>query len=198
MKADSSYVEKLFPAMKKIKDESIREKVVEAFLRGLQDGVYEKIEECPFWAPWRQKVEWSLVDHVNQVTACAMAIGDVVKEVQGIDVKMDHLIAGALLHDLDKLVGFTVDGEPTEITSKTPHGFYSAHVAMDVDLPLDVVHMILSHTAVSVQGPKTIEALILHYADYCIADTRCLTDGVKNLWVNVIPRYAQIADFKTE
>jgi len=53
-----------------------------------------------------------------------------------------------------------------------------------------------SHTAFSLRRQKTVEALILHMADYLIADLRNFKEGVDFLWSAEVPRYTELPDVK--
>lgn len=189
---DKKHVESLFPALNKIKDFSIREKVITVWVEGLKDGNYDKIEDIAWMErqPWSNKYTWSLIDHTNQVTSCALAIAKFAKEVMAIEVNMDILIAGACLHDVDKTV--LCDAKTKERTDwykKLPHGTYSAHMALKYELPLDVAHILVSHTAFSAKRQQTVEALIVHMADYITADLRNLKEGVDFMFTAQAPHY---------
>jgi len=195
--SDKKYVESLFPALAEIQDPNLREKVIGIWAEAWKDGNYEKIEDIGWWEPWRNKYTWSNVSHTNQVTKCVMAMAKVTQEVMGMEVNMDYLIAAAILHDVDKAVLF--DGktkEPTEWLRKLPHASYSVYLVLKAGLPLDIAHMVLSHTAFSLKRQKTVEALILHMADYLIADLRNFKEGVDFLWSAEVPRYTELPDVK--
>ena len=155
--SDKKYVESLFPALAKIQDTELRGKVRDIWAEAWKDGNYEKIEDISWFEPWRNKYTWPNVDHTNEVTACAIAMGKVAQEVMRMEVTMDYLIAGAILHDVDKAVLF--DGktkEPTEWLQKLPHAAYSMYLVLKAGLPLDIAHMVLSHTAFSLKRQKTV------------------------------------------
>jgi len=98
-------------------------------------------------------------------------------------------------HDVDKVVLF--DGktrEPTEWLRKLPHAAYSMYLVLKAGLPLDIAHIVLSHTAFSLKRQKTVEALILHMADHLIAALRNFKEGVDFLWSAEVPRYTELPD----
>jgi len=104
---EQEYIVKLFPRINDITDEGIREKVVNVCLKVWKMSDYERIEEHSAWAPERKKLSLSNVDHTNQVVECAIAVAKVIEETQKIKINLDHLIAAAVLHDIDKLLLFS-------------------------------------------------------------------------------------------
>ena len=191
---DKKHVESLFPALSEIKDASIREKVIAAWVDAWKDGNYNKIEDIPWYELWRDRFTWSNVDHTNQVVSCAMAMAKVAKEIMGVEVNMDILIAGAILHDVDKAVMFDAKTkEPTDWMRKMPHGCYSLYLALKEGLPIDVAHIVITHTVFTGQLPRTPEALIVHMADYYICDIRSyFKEGIDYLFSAQEARYVDI------
>jgi len=190
---DRKHTESLFPDLAKIQDSELRKKVVEIWTEAWRDGNYDKLEDIGFWESWRHLYTWSNLDHTNQVTACAIGIAKVAQEMMGMEINLDWLIAGAILHDVDKAV--MCDGKTKELTSigkLLPHTAYSVYLALKHGLPIQIVHMIGTHTAFSVKRQITAEALILHMADYSIADLRNIKEGVDYLWSQQQPCYAEL------
>ena len=63
---------------------------------------------------------------------------------------------------------------------------------LEYGLPIEIAHMISTHTAFSVKRQMTSEALILHMADYTVADLRNIKEGVDYLWSQQTPCYADL------
>ena len=83
-------------------------------------------------------------------------------------IDRDVLIAGALLMDVSKLVETRPgkDGpERTEIGTSLPHAIYSAHLALQLGVPLSVVHIITAHSPNGGKAPVTLECQILDWID---------------------------------
>ena len=191
---DRKYVESLFPDLARIQDPELRKKVIEIQAEAWRDGNYEKPEHISWLEYWSSVYTWSNVDHTNQVVTCAIGIAKFAKETMGININMDWLIAGAILHDVDK--GVLFDGqtkEETIIGKLLPHTAYSMYLALKYKLPTEITHMIASHTIWSVKRQITAEALILHMADYIVADLRNIKEGVDYLWSQQAPCYAHIS-----
>ncbi len=102
-----------------------------------------------------------------------METAKLVKEFHDIEVNRDMLLAGALLHDLSKVMEINVVGEnfqESEFGKKIQHGFYAAYKAYEKQLPLELQHMLITHTPKSNVLPQSIEAVILHYIDFTDTD----------------------------
>jgi len=76
----------------------------------------------------KEKLDISNVEHTNQVVECALAMASVVERNQGIKVERVTLIAGAILHDIDKLLIFhQPSGETTKMWLHLAHTTIGAH-----------------------------------------------------------------------
>ncbi len=171
------YVGKVFPEIDAIKDPQLREQVAEAWIEAWHASKYSQIEDAVFGP---QTPQYKLMDHVRGVTNIAIGIAKVLKEIHGFQFNEDHVIAGALLHDIDKMIIFEKKGEVygvAEVARKFPHGYLGALIAHKVGLPEEIEHLILSHTGKQIVSPKTIEAVIVHYADYADYDAVSYNSG---------------------
>jgi len=178
---DRKYIKGLFPAVRDISNPDIREKVCLLWHRMWKESNFEKIEDLSQWEPARDIVNWTNVDHTNQVTRCAVAIGKLFEEMYSITIDMDYIIAGSLLHDVDKLVIFdSKTGAHTELGDKFAHATYGGHAALAVGLPPDVAHIIASHSSnYSNTEPQTVEAVIVRNADHVVAEGRNTAMGCR-------------------
>jgi 7,8-dihydroneopterin 2',3'-cyclic phosphate phosphodiesterase len=191
---DRKHVESLLQDLTKIQDIDLRKKVIEIWAEAWRDGNFEKPEDMNWLESWRHIFTWSNVDHTNQATAFAIGIAKLAQEIMGVEVNMDYLIAGALVHDVDK--GVMYDGktrEETPIGKFLPHSAYSVYLALKHKLPIEIVHMISTHTSYSVKRQMTAEALILHMADYLTADLKNIKEGVDHFWSQEAPLYADMS-----
>jgi 23S rRNA maturation-related 3'-5' exoribonuclease YhaM len=74
------------------------------------------------------------------------------------------VIAGALVHDVSKLYEF--DGmDQTDVGRLLGHPHYGVHIVSQAGLPVEVAHIVLSHTRRTTIDPATIEAEIVRRAD---------------------------------
>jgi putative nucleotidyltransferase with HDIG domain len=166
---DTVYIRRLFPEIELIKDISLAQRVIEIWAETWHASEWVRIEDAPK-NPSTLPANRTLVAHVRAVTQQTLAVAKIVKEIHDINVDTDVLLVGSLLHDVSKLLEYGPGKGPTRIRDLIQHGVYGAHKAMEKDLPIEVVHMIISHTMSSKKAPATLECVILHYVDYADSD----------------------------
>ena len=93
---DKKHIEELLPEIAKIRDEELRNGVVEAWLLAAGKGKWEKLEDIPFTLLIETKQ--TLIQHTRAVTRMAIAIAEARD-----DLNLDILIAGALVHDIGNI-----------------------------------------------------------------------------------------------
>lgn len=155
------------PELNLIGNESYREAVVQIWMEACTESEWDDIGAVPKSA---EVVEYSNLQHVRSVTLQSIACADVIESVHKIPVDRDILITAALLHDISKFLEYSQGGGKTPHGKLMQHGVYTVHKAMQHDLPLEIQHLIVTHTGLSKIVPQTIEALILHYVDYLDSD----------------------------
>jgi putative nucleotidyltransferase with HDIG domain len=162
------YVEATFPELKRISDESIREKVVETWIRGLNYGGWKRIEDIPYASNLKG---YSLVDHVRAVTQCAIAMSDIMNRIYNSGINVDYVIAGAVLHDVGKTLEYAIDENilpARRAGRRIPHSLSGLGLAMEVGLPYGVL-AILPHIYGELDE-KTVEASMVKWAGEACAD----------------------------
>lgn len=170
---DKSYVRQLFPEVEEIADRELADKVVEIWGEIWKESTWRRIEDAPK-NPENVPLHHTLVAHTRSVAQQAIAVARCVRERHKVEVNMDILIAGALLHDASKLLEYEAgadgQGHKAPFGKLVQHAIYGVHKAFAKGLPLEVVHLINSHTKQSRLHPATMEGVILHYVDYCDSD----------------------------
>lgn len=182
-------MEELIKFAQKIQEKQLRDKVIE-FLKNpslthkdFKKYPREDIEKVrtPFSVSNLGVTERDLLNHTIAVTDLCMKTADNIEEHYGIKVNRDHLIAGALLHDIMKIFEWKIGDEGAE-----PTGVLLDHTMLAVaefyyrGFPENVIHIIASHFGeVSPTPPRNYEALILHYVDTLLSLTEFHLYGVK-------------------
>ena len=161
-----------FPEIKDIQDKKLRKQVVEVWGALHRQSGWKRIEDAPF-GPGSQH---TLVMHIKAVARNAVNIARSTMELHGIDVNLDHVIAGALLHDASKLLEYSDKGL-AEKGKLLPHAFLGGAFAWKSSLPLGVVHIIVSHSSRASINAMTIEAVIVQHADHADCDSILFTEG---------------------
>jgi len=162
----------ILPEIKWIADEGLREKVIATWIDGLERGDWQPddVNRMPFTLA--KKVTSSFAKHVRSVTRICAFVADTFDEIyDGIDLKLnkDLLLAGALLHDVGKLVEMEeVDGvfRKSADGKIVRHAFSGVALADAHGLPAAVLHMIGTHSKEGDPFKRTAESVILHLADF--------------------------------
>lgn len=160
---------KQLPLIKEISDSNLRNLVIEIWAKLWRESPYENITEAPNYTTELSKGNETLVRHTNAVAKMAEAIAREFQQIYGVSVNHDYLLAGSILHDVDKLVLYERQGDHigiTELGRKTTHGEYGARVAREIGLPDEVTNIIASHSPVKRETlPATIEAVLVSSCD---------------------------------
>ncbi|QLD90731.1 HD domain-containing protein [Natronomonas salina] len=165
-------IEEVFPEIETIADDSLRTGVSTAWTTaaGINGLEVEELPEVP-WLPATQREldieaeEALLVDHVRDVASCAVGLAEsLLSRDDDLEVDLDTVIAGALVHDVSKLYEF--DGmERTEVGELLGHPYYGVAVVSRANLPVEIAHVVLSHSSRTTVEPATLEAEIVRRAD---------------------------------
>lgn len=164
-------VERAFPELADIEDESLRSGVAEAWAIAVEENGVESLESVP-WLPSVQSqlelTDETLVEHTRDVYAATVALGQSLLDRRGADLQMDIIRAAALAHDVSQLAEF--DGwDATPVYELIGHPYYAMYVMVRAGLPVEVQHAVLAHTPFSNVEPATMEAVVLNRADYAVA-----------------------------
>jgi putative nucleotidyltransferase with HDIG domain len=165
---DDAHVEATFPELDAIDDPELRAGVVAAWRDAATDAGVTDLDAVPWLPPVERDLgivgEERLVDHVRDVTACARALAATLADRRGADVDRDLLVAGALVHDVSKLAEF--DGhESTPVFDLLGHPYYGVHLVARAGLPVELAHVVLSHTHRTTVEPAFLEAALVRRAD---------------------------------
>ena len=182
-KGDKSKILKLFPEIKEIRDKEIAEKTIEVWARIWSESPWENLEDVPLWYNIPITTA-TTVTHTRSVTKAAMSVAKILSEVHGIKINFDFLISACILHDVSKVIEIEErDGkyEHSDIAKKFTHAYYGAHIAQEVGLPIEIVHLIFTHTAQIPMVSETYEGVILHDVDLSDFNIHMITLGQKTI-----------------
>ena len=168
------HIRELFPEAELIRDVELRQKVLETWFEAWKASHYDRLEETPFMPGILQEI--NNVQHTRAVTAMCIEFARIMKEFFQIQVSMDYLIAGAILHDVGKVFEFCKT--PSDLGRLFTHRMSGIYMAAREDLPLEVIHIIVMHSLEGDLHHRTPEAAIVHYMDFACAEValRAKTD----------------------
>lgn len=163
----------------KIKDEKLREVVVTTYELALRKSKFKKVEALktmPFSILTDCK-GISFLDHTLAVTYGAYHLALAQKEhFKKIPYKInfDRLIAGALLHDVGKIVEIEPDGNGGFRKSRNGkllrHPMSGIVFASEAGAPDEILNIIACHAKEGEGAPKVVETIFIHQADFATFD----------------------------
>jgi putative nucleotidyltransferase with HDIG domain len=156
-------IEKYFSELAWIHNIELRKKVVEVWKTAADQGKWQRLSQIPFTLLFENS--GLLVDHTKRITTLAWNVANVREE----KLNKDTLIAGALLHDVGKLLEYELkDGKivKSKLGETMRHPASGAKLAEECDLPKEVVHIIAAHSHEGDTMNRTPEAIIVHHCDF--------------------------------
>lgn len=160
-----------FPELQYIENENLRAGVIDAWETAMAETGVEDLHGVPWFPPAQRDLgiddAW-LVPHVRDVTAGATGLAETLIDRRGADVSLDTVIAGALVHDVSKLHEFDGMAE-TPVGDLLGHPHHGVHVVARAGLPVEIAHVVLSHTPRTSVEPATLEAELVRRADEAAA-----------------------------
>ncbi len=165
MPATAEQIRGLFPEVSDIKDRALQDTVITIWQEACAAGGVEDLTAIP---KNLKNIGYTLVNHTRVVTELCKAAAERIKSLHRIDANIDYLLAAALLHDVSKVLEMKSENgkfHQTEYGKKIQHGFYAAYKAYEKGLPMEIQHMLVSHTPQSGVLPQSIEAVILYNID---------------------------------
>jgi hypothetical protein len=176
--SDVEHVRSLLPELSLIRDPRVAEAVATIWAYLWRASQYEQLEDAPVSPDLRKR---RLIDQVRCVTMIAVDTARRLKEYHGIETNQDHVVAAGLLLDASKLVEYFPDDADvlarTRIRNLLPHSYLSAEAARQLNLPDEIVHLVLYHTPRVLLNPSMVEAIVLQGADLTAVDCLYFDSG---------------------
>lgn len=149
-------VRESLPEIEMIKDDELRNKVVEAWAVALSQTEYERIEDMSSGgvpgSP--EHLQHSQAHHLRGTAMIALGMAEQVEKVLGpMGIDPDIVIAGGLLHDVGKPYEFSERNQQRwrEDTARYGwpafrHSGYGLHICLMVGLPEEIAHIAGYHS----------------------------------------------------
>lgn len=170
-------MKELLPELELIEDASLRAKVLSAWCDGMQQGGWtpDDLQEIPFTL-LLNPCPGSFLDHTRSVTNVAYNAAQTLKKFFGDNIKlnMDYLVAGAILHDVGKLLEYErIEGKiVTSARGKSlRHPFSGVGIGYASGIPDEILHMIAYHSKEGDMVKRSPESTLIHHADFINFET---------------------------
>ncbi|MFC0384452.1 HD domain-containing protein [Muricoccus vinaceus] len=163
------------PEVGQIRDEGLRDKVLDVWALAIARSSYNSIRDMP---PAGNPGSMLLIrgdqtDHIRGVTRLAVSIADeMAASNPDLPIDRDIVVAGGLCHDVGKPWEF--DPENRRRWEASPRGAglpslrhpaYGAHLCLTVGLPEEVAHIAGYHSGEGELLVRSLENTIVHTAD---------------------------------
>ncbi len=182
-------VNNVFPSqLSQINDTALRDKIVDAWVKGCELGGWESIDELkemPFTLLTDTKGV-NFIEHTIAVTEGAMGLATAQKEAYKFlpyEIDFDRLIAGGLLHDIGKLLEIERDGQGGFRMSHSGrcarHPVSGAILAAKAGIPDEIVNTIACHAKEGEGRAQVVETVFIHQADFATFNPLAMLAGGK-------------------
>ncbi len=170
-------IEQLFPDLASIGDADLRDGVAAVWDEAISTGCGGKgwsvaeLRVIPFTL-LAGDIDLTFIEHLNSCVKQCIAIEKVLGEVFGdrVPIDHDHLIAGALLADVGKLLEYDKDAQGRVIKGSfgemLRHPFSGVALCYKHGIPPQVMHIVATHSHEGEKVQRSIESIIFHHADF--------------------------------
>ncbi len=165
-------LEKLIPEFGLIRDEDLRTKTLDVFVKAMEEGGWQPADltRMPFTL-LLDPCPASMVEHIRGVVTVARKSAEALKELYAdrMPINLDELTSGAILHDVGKLVEYRIEGDRFVKSPKgrmLRHPFSGVGLGYDAGLPDSVLHMIAVHAKEGTGARVLPESVVIHHADF--------------------------------
>jgi len=162
----------LIPEFNLIEDSDLKEKTLKVWEITLKAGGWElkDLQRIPFTL-LIEPCPCSMLEHIRGVTRVCIEAEKALRSIykNKLKINRDYLIAGALLHDIGKLVEYKEEkGKFIKSKSGTllRHPISGVGLCYNQGIPEEVMHIIASHSWEGDRSKRTPEAIIVHHADF--------------------------------
>jgi putative nucleotidyltransferase with HDIG domain len=169
----------LEPWLGRIRDAELREGVLDTWETAIRRSAFKslaQLKKMPFTLLTDCK-GINFIEHTLAVTAGAVGLAQAQSAHYAklpVPVDMDRLIAGALLHDVGKILEIEPDGKGSYRKSRSGlclrHPLSGMALAAEAGLPEEILNCIGCHAKEGEGAPKTLETILIHQADFATFD----------------------------
>jgi len=162
----------ILPELGEISDSKLKEKTVQVWQEAIKGGGWkiEDLHKIPFTL-LIENTSVNLIEHTRAVTICCTEIASALEEMYDgkVSINKDYLLAGALLHDVGKLLEYKREKDKivkSEEGKLLRHPISGAALAFSLGIPQGVIHIIAAHSKEGDGARHSVEAVIVNHADF--------------------------------
>jgi len=163
---------KYIPEFNLIKDSDLKEKVLKAWEVALTAGGWgiKDLQRMPFTL-LIDPCPCNMIEHIRGVVNVSVNAAEALQNIYEDKVKIneDCLVAGALLHDIGKLVEYKEENGKfiqSSLGKLVRHPISGVGLCYSQGISEEVMHIIASHSWEGDRSRRTPEAIIVHHADF--------------------------------
>jgi len=163
---------KSIPEFNLIKDLDLKEKALKVWDIALTAGGWKvsDLQRMPFTL-LIDPCPCSMIEHIRGVVNVSIGAAKALQSIYKGKVKIneDYLIAGALLHDIGKLVEYKEENGKfiqSNLGRLVRHPVSGVGLCYSQGIPEEVMHIIASHSWEGDRSKRTPEAIIVHHTDF--------------------------------
>ena len=165
---------KSLPLINNIKNDDLRQKVIDAWAMSLSANEYTAIEELEGSGKPGWYILGNQAQHIMCVTRMALSMAEIIEQSYDKDMEIDRdmLLAAALVHDVGKPYEYHRTKLPQwkEEPEKCGypalrHTLYGVYIALSVGLPEEIAHVCGCHSPEGELVQRSLLATIVHHAD---------------------------------
>ena len=170
-------IAELFPDITVIQDAGLRDKVAAVWSEAIETGAggkgwtFDELRAIPFTL-LAGDIDLRFIEHLNSCIRQCILIADTLTTIYAgkIPVDKDVLIAGAMLADVGKPLEFDRDAEGKLVKGHfgemLRHPFSGVAMCYKHGVPVEVMHIVATHSHEGDKVERTIESIIFHHADF--------------------------------
>ncbi|MBI3968607.1 MAG: HD domain-containing protein [Chloroflexi bacterium] len=152
------------PELELIEDAELRSKVVAAWIRAWEMCGVERLDQAIKLAKPVDDPSIGVL-HVRSVIRLTTEAARTLRDVYGVEINVDYVAAGAALHDVCKPVEYTAKHPGTPRGDYVHHAITGAAIALEVGLPIEIVHIVAYHSHFGDSVDRSLEGHLVHALD---------------------------------
>lgn len=155
---------KVLPQFNLLTDNGLKEEIINIWIETCKKADWNNLLDIPF-GPGSDPVKFGFIHHVALVTQYTYDVAIEYNKMEEKKLNVDYAVAGALLHDVCKIVEYSANGGRTKWGNMVTHAIYGVGICESHKIPIEIIHIVASHTAKLSMSNKSPEAIIVSKCD---------------------------------